>query len=78
MSTSGNEKRVQRAIQNLAKGETTKTDHRYLSLRVFWNESHKEKSAVLCRSHRNAKYRRHRDMWDSKEWFPAEACERCS
>ena len=67
----------QKAAHALAQNRESKTMHRFLSLRVFWRRGSTELSAILCRMHRNAQYRKFPLMWDSSEWFPADACERC-
>jgi hypothetical protein len=67
----------QKAAQALARCRDSKSTHRYLSLWVYWMLGGKETSAILCRMHRNARYKQFPNMWDSSEWFPADACEKC-
>jgi len=66
-----------KAAQDLARGRDSKKAHRYLSLRVYWNQGGKDRSAVLCRRHRNALYNQFSDMTDRYEFSPAASCERC-
>jgi hypothetical protein len=67
----------QKAAQALAHKRDSKSTHRYLSLGVYWQQDGKELSAILCRMHRDARYKQFPKMWDSSEWFPADNCEQC-
>lgn len=67
-----------KAAQQLgAHGFTSKAAHQHLGLRVFWTQDGEVKSAVLCRKHRNTKYRQFPSLWDDSEFSPADACEYC-
>ncbi len=70
--------REYQAAQALARGRDSKSTHRYLSLRVYWRHEGQDSLAIMCRMHRDKLYRQFpNDMWDSSEWFPADACEQC-
>jgi hypothetical protein len=67
----------QKAARQLARGADSKTSHRYLALRVYWTQGTEEKSAVLCREHRDQVYKQFPELTDRYEFFPADSCEQC-
>jgi hypothetical protein len=68
-----------KAAQQLTKqGFTSKAAHSHLSLRVFWKQDGEVKSAVLCRKHRNTKYRSFPLCGILLNSPPADSCEYCA